>query len=626
MAENEKTKGSEKRSSQANADSIDKVTSSDAATLSPPTFQLKAEASNIFGENESSLSSLDIASGSAQMKKEEEEEQIQMKNEDEEEQLQMKKGPIQQKEDPASSGGDVMSKMESSFGTSFSDVNIHKESSKASDVGALAYTQGSDIHFAPGQFKPETNSGQQLLGHELTHVVQQREGRVSPTTEVNGMPVNDNKGLEAEADQMGAKAAQGKFIGSSGSLSMNSKTSQLKANSSQNATIQKFDVELPWDSLKKKGRNGMALEISNTINLIREQKVNITDTWGKNADKEDLKPGKVLLELSLGILAAGLGGVLGHFVGQAAKQLASSEAVQEAIKGVGGHVVGQMLNGGKGALTNVITGGSVEKATNAQHGLDNSSKTGLKDYYVESSKNMYLSDQKADHSRFTDRMEAMTEDQLAIMLYLFNLTFSAIQSDHSRFNQQLTVGFMSLQDNVFMSDKAGVKEGDSADTVKEKIEKFQDSDGTVNETDARAGKLLLFGGATHNIGSWKNPKPKIGTAIGSELNNDTLAHLKGAKVSDLPFSLSFRFWGPGSTKVWFTKAANNTIYVDLDESWEFDSNGWNGGREWLARLGLNTDRDLSRSEINSNCAKGARKVYDMVKGMSIPKPSHMDLF
>ena len=83
----------------------------------------------------------------------------------------------------------------------------HPESSKAPEVGALAYTQGTDIHFAPGQFKPETSTGQQLLGHELTHVIQQSEGRVQPTTEIGGMAVNDDISLENEADLLGAKAS-----------------------------------------------------------------------------------------------------------------------------------------------------------------------------------------------------------------------------------------------------------------------------------------------------------------------------------------------------------------------------------------------------------------------------------
>lgn len=102
---------------------------------------------------------------------------------------------------------EVKQRMESSFDTDFSSVRVHPDSSKAPDVGALAFTQGTDIHFAPGQFKPDTASGQQLLGHELTHVIQQAEGRVQPTTEIAGMSVNDDVSLEHEADVLGAKAA-----------------------------------------------------------------------------------------------------------------------------------------------------------------------------------------------------------------------------------------------------------------------------------------------------------------------------------------------------------------------------------------------------------------------------------
>lgn len=102
----------------------------------------------------------------------------------------------------------VKQRMEESFATDFSSVRVHPDSSKAPEVGALAYTQGLDIHFAPGQFKPDTPAGQQLLGHELTHVIQQSEGRVQPTTEIGGMPVNDNESLEHEADVLGSRAVR----------------------------------------------------------------------------------------------------------------------------------------------------------------------------------------------------------------------------------------------------------------------------------------------------------------------------------------------------------------------------------------------------------------------------------
>ena len=94
----------------------------------------------------------------------------------------------------------LKSGIEALSGYSMDDVRVHYNSSKPATVQALAYTQGTDIHVAPGQEKH--------LPHEAWHVAQQMAGRVSPTTNINGMPVNDNAGLEHEADVMGEKAVQ----------------------------------------------------------------------------------------------------------------------------------------------------------------------------------------------------------------------------------------------------------------------------------------------------------------------------------------------------------------------------------------------------------------------------------
>ena len=71
----------------------------------------------------------------------------------------------------------VQSKMEAAFGSDFSNVKIH-ESPQVAKLGAVAYTQGENIFFAPGKFQPNSQNGQALLGHELAHVVQQRAGKV----------------------------------------------------------------------------------------------------------------------------------------------------------------------------------------------------------------------------------------------------------------------------------------------------------------------------------------------------------------------------------------------------------------------------------------------------------------
>ncbi|MCG8418012.1 MAG: DUF4157 domain-containing protein [Proteobacteria bacterium] len=98
--------------------------------------------------------------------------------------------------------------MEGALGMDFSAVRVH-EGEQATAIGALAYTQGTNIHFAPGHYQPSTRSGQELLGHELTHVVQQSQGRVRATGQMKGVKVNDDAGLEAEADVMGSRAARG---------------------------------------------------------------------------------------------------------------------------------------------------------------------------------------------------------------------------------------------------------------------------------------------------------------------------------------------------------------------------------------------------------------------------------
>jgi hypothetical protein len=68
--------------------------------------------------------------------------------------------------------------MEHAFEADLGAVRIHPNSPIAPRIGADAFTAGSDIHFAPGSYQPSTRAGQWLLGHELTHVVQQGGAKV----------------------------------------------------------------------------------------------------------------------------------------------------------------------------------------------------------------------------------------------------------------------------------------------------------------------------------------------------------------------------------------------------------------------------------------------------------------
>lgn len=90
--------------------------------------------------------------------------------------------------------------IESMSGLNMNDVNVNYNSSKPAQLQAEAYAQGNDIHLAPGK--------NQHLPHEAWHIVQQKQNRVKPTTNLGGQSINNDQSLEQEADTMGAKAAQ----------------------------------------------------------------------------------------------------------------------------------------------------------------------------------------------------------------------------------------------------------------------------------------------------------------------------------------------------------------------------------------------------------------------------------
>lgn len=65
------------------------------------------------------------------------------------------------------------------FGADFGGVRIHTDSHAIQmnrDIGAQAFTYGSDVYFNKGNYDPSSTSGKHLLAHELTHVVQQKGG------------------------------------------------------------------------------------------------------------------------------------------------------------------------------------------------------------------------------------------------------------------------------------------------------------------------------------------------------------------------------------------------------------------------------------------------------------------
>ena len=100
--------------------------------------------------------------------------------------------------------------MEARLGYDFSDVRLHADSRSAMSakaIGARAYTVGTDIVFASGEFAPASAEGRRLLAHELTHVVQQRQGGIALQRQPNRPGVGATLIDVNELRQAGVKVA-----------------------------------------------------------------------------------------------------------------------------------------------------------------------------------------------------------------------------------------------------------------------------------------------------------------------------------------------------------------------------------------------------------------------------------
>ena len=170
-----------------------------------------------------------------------EEEELQMKPEavqrQEKETKQGNIGVLQKKEEKTPNNTGLPDKLKSGIenlsGHSMDDVKVHFNSDKPAQLQAHAYAQGTDIHMAPGQDKH--------LPHEAWHVVQQKQGRVKPTMQLHGkVNVNDDAGLEKEADVMGAKALQMRRVDHA------TKAATLEVESSPSHVIQRVMWSVKW--------------------------------------------------------------------------------------------------------------------------------------------------------------------------------------------------------------------------------------------------------------------------------------------------------------------------------------------------------------------------------------------
>ncbi|NEO85805.1 MAG: DUF4157 domain-containing protein, partial [Spirulina sp. SIO3F2] len=109
----------------------------------------------------------------------------------------------------------VRQPMENAFGANFGGVRIHTDNTADQlnrSIQAQAFTTGQDVFFRQGAYTPTNKGGQELLAHELTHVVQQSGAGASDVSSIQGQVVQrrlpPKEAIEITLDTVEGKAGQ----------------------------------------------------------------------------------------------------------------------------------------------------------------------------------------------------------------------------------------------------------------------------------------------------------------------------------------------------------------------------------------------------------------------------------
>lgn len=269
--------------------------------------------------------------------------------------------PIQKKENKTGLPDNLKTGMENLSGMSMDDVKVHHNSDKPAQLQAHAYAQGTNIHLGPGQEKH--------LPHELGHVVQQKQGRVKPTIQMKGkVNINDDIGLEKEADEMGKNALLNRHSKSEPITQTKSKDvvqrekeeGEAKGNSpsEQSEAIKSIhenhidQVEPTLDKRKKRKQvnvpaspSEQKLALRKMVTLrrcLKDMRNMLKSGYGKDSAKA---LGAALVEIGIQVVAAiipvaGFGGVIGASAEAGGIALAEGVGMSSAsaLLRTGGHV------------------------------------------------------------------------------------------------------------------------------------------------------------------------------------------------------------------------------------------------------------------------------------------------
>lgn len=159
-------------------------------------------------------------------------------------------------------------------GFSLDAVRVHYNSEKPATMGALAYTEGTEVYLAPGQ--------EQYLGHELWHIVQQMKKEVKENVQFKEGAGNNEKSLEEEATKEGEEA-----------LKLAQTSDLLPSGEQQEAPLSKDLIQLQEEEQEEGDPIGKGTVVKTNLLALRSAP-HIPDLPKDNNTIADLEAGTVL--------------------------------------------------------------------------------------------------------------------------------------------------------------------------------------------------------------------------------------------------------------------------------------------------------------------------------------------
>ena len=376
------------------------------------------------------------------------------------------------------------------------------------------------------------------------------------------------------------------------------------------------------DLQREQRRTDLTRDISKLLNAVQKLRHDRIEAWEKTARLPEANWGLAVLEIVIAVVSEGFGGVVYGVIEKMLEKKAASHLVKEFVM-LAGLEVGDLAaeTAFKRTLSAVRTDFDVGRKE-AEKQIKESAKAALATTkgdtlaaYVESMKLQTIQEEKDLNTTFTARSN--DERELRKRSAALELTYRQLVAEPEGYLQELTVGYLRLQDEATLANKAKDYGGDRERTFKE--------DRGAHSLGFRAGNVHITADPyDYSLEHWNAPRLGFSgvKASASGANEESLEYLKGVAIKDLPVTTVFGFRVYGAYQPMFGTQYDEVEFVRDPSGRFYVPDSTSGMEAWLSWHYTGANDDVSTDQKKFFAPFGARKLYDAIKDKTITATSH----